>query len=127
VYRARSAAQLAGLTADLPAVGLLARLRQWRLAASAAAPPEGLRLPLELVRDRPLTLGRGAHCDVVVRHDTVSRRHAELRRDGGACHVSDLGSSKRHVDRRAARGRAGARPPRRPDPARRLPRRRRVT
>jgi hypothetical protein len=93
VYRARSAAQLAGLTADLPAVGLLARLRQWRLAASAAAPPEGLRLPLELVRDRPLTLGRGAHCDVVVRHDTVSRRHAELRRDGGACYISDLGSS----------------------------------
>jgi hypothetical protein len=30
VYRARSAEQLAGLTADLPAIGLLARLRQWR-------------------------------------------------------------------------------------------------
>lgn len=93
VYRARSADQLAGLTADLPAVGLLARLRQWRLAAPAVAPPEGLRLPLELVRDRPLTLGRGAQCDVLVRHDTVSRRHAEIRREGGACYVSDLGSS----------------------------------
>jgi pSer/pThr/pTyr-binding forkhead associated (FHA) protein len=52
-----------------------------------------LRLPLELVRDRPLTLGRGAQCDVLVRHDTVSRRHAEIRREGGACYVSDLGSS----------------------------------
>jgi hypothetical protein len=88
VYRARSAEQLAGLTADLPAVGLLARLRQWRLGT-----PEGLRLPLQLVRDRPLTLGRGQTCDVVVAHDTVSRRHAEISREAGGCYVSDLGST----------------------------------
>jgi hypothetical protein len=92
VYRARSAEQLAGLTADLPAIGLLARLRQWRLGSPGAA-PDGLRLPLELVRDRPLTLGRGQHCDVVLRHDTVSRSHAELRRHGAGWYVSDLGSS----------------------------------
>jgi len=93
VYRARSAEQLAGLTADLPAVGLLARLRQWRLGTPAPAPPEGLRLPLQLVRDRPLTLGRGQTCDVVVAHDTVSRRHAEISREAGGCYVSDLGST----------------------------------
>ena len=96
VYRARNAEQLAGLTADLPAIGLLARLRQWRLGeriAGAGVPPEGLRLPLELVGDRPLVLGRGRQCDLVVRHDTVSRCHAEIRRAGGGCYVSDLGSS----------------------------------
>ena len=95
VYRARSVEQLSGLTADLPAIGLLARLRQWRLGERAAAgvPPEGLRLPLELVGDRPLVLGRGRHCDLVVRHDTVSRSHAEIRRQGASWYVSDLGSS----------------------------------
>jgi hypothetical protein len=92
VFRARSAEQLAELTADLPAIGLVARLRQWRLGPSAA-PPAGLRLPLELIRDRPLTLGRSRYCDVVVAHDTVSRRHAEIRREGDRCFVCDLGSS----------------------------------
>jgi FHA domain/Domain of unknown function (DUF1707) len=104
VLGARSSHQLAGLTADLPAIGLLARLRQWRVAAPAEA-PEALRLPLELVRNRPLTLGRSRYCDVVVAHDTVSRRHAELWRDGDRCFVADLGSSNgtwvqgRRVDR----------------------------
>lgn len=76
VYRATTAEQLAGLTADLPAIGLLARLRQWRFGGPVDAAPEGLRLPLEVVGDRPLTLGRGLGCDVVVKHDTVSRLHA---------------------------------------------------
>ena len=91
-YRARDTSQLAGLTADLPAIGLLARLRQWRLGRSVAA-PDGMRLPLDLVRDRPLTLGRSAACDVVLGHDTVSRRHAQIRRAGAGWLVSDLGSS----------------------------------
>lgn len=92
VLRARSAEQLAGLTADLPAIGLMARLRQWRVGP-AAEPPDALRLPLELVRQRPLTLGRSRYCDVVVAHDTVSRRHAEIRREADGCYVTDLGSS----------------------------------
>jgi hypothetical protein len=92
VLAARDSEQLAGLTADLPAVGLIARLRQWRLAPPGAA-PDALRLPLELVLDRPLTLGRSRYCDVVVAHDTVSRRHAELWRDGDRFYVADLGSS----------------------------------
>src|SRR5688572_11650123 len=54
VYRARSAEQLAGLSADLPASGVIARLRQWRLGGRVDAAPQGLRLPLELVGDRPL-------------------------------------------------------------------------
>jgi FHA domain/Domain of unknown function (DUF1707) len=92
VLGARSSVLLAGLTADLPAVGLIARLKQWRIGAPGEA-PEALRLPLELVRNRPLTLGRSRYCDVVVAHDTVSRRHAELWRDGDRCYVTDLGSS----------------------------------
>ena len=111
VLGARDARQLAGLTADLPAIGLLARLRQRRLG-SPAEPPDALRLPLELVHDRPLTLGRSQACDVVVAHDTVSRRHAELWRDGDRWFVTDLGSSNgtwvegRRVDR-ARRVRSG--------------------
>jgi pSer/pThr/pTyr-binding forkhead associated (FHA) protein len=54
---------------------------------------DGLRLPLELVRDRPLTLGRSPVCDVVVSHDTVSRRHAQIFRGEAGWYVSDLGSS----------------------------------
>jgi hypothetical protein len=106
VYRARSAEQLAGLTADLPAIGLVARLRQWRLRPPAST-PDGLRLPLGLVRNRPLTLGRSRYCDVVLAHDTVSRRHAEIRREADGCYVADLGSSNgtwidgRRVEREA--------------------------
>jgi hypothetical protein len=110
VYRARSAEQLAGLTADLPAIGVIARLRR-RIAGDGrpqASPPDALRIPLDLVRDRPLILGRGLHCDVVVRHDTVSRTHAELHRDDARWYVRDLGSSNgtwldgHRVGRRAA-------------------------
>lgn len=112
VFRARSAEQLAGLTADLPAIGLLARLRQWRVGGPDPAAPEGLRLPLELVGERPLTLGRGQQCDVVVKHDTVSRMHAEIRRQDTCWYVRDLGSCNgtwiegRRVDR-AVRVRPG--------------------
>ena len=115
VYSARSVEQLAGLRADLPPIGVLARVREWRLldrGRPAAAPPDGLRLPLALVDERPLTLGRSPQCDVVVRHDTVSRRHAEIRREGSGWYVTDLGSSNgtwidgRPVEREA-RVRAG--------------------
>ncbi|MGI8779707.1 MAG: FHA domain-containing protein [Solirubrobacteraceae bacterium] len=108
VYRARSTEQLAGLTADLPAIGVAARLRQWRVghrSHARAAASEGLRVPLDLVRERPLVLGRGQHCDVVLNHDTVSRTHAEIRRHGDGWCVRDLSSSNgtwidgRHVGR----------------------------
>jgi hypothetical protein len=91
VYRARSAEELAGLTADLPAIGVVGRLRRWR-SARRAVPVEGLRLPLDLVGDDPVVLGRSGQCDVVVGHDTVSRAHAEIRREAGGWAVRDLGS-----------------------------------
>jgi Protein of unknown function (DUF3662)/FHA domain len=40
-----------------------------------------------------LVLGRSRDCDVVVDDPNVSRRHAELRRDGGGWRVVDLGST----------------------------------
>lgn len=91
VYRARSAEQLTGLTADLPPIGVVARLRHWRIGRRPA-PVAGLRLPLDLVREGCLVLGRSRHCDVVVDHDTVSRTHAEIRREDGGWSVRDLGS-----------------------------------
>jgi hypothetical protein len=91
VYRARSAEQLTGLTGDLPPIGVVGRLRRWRVGRRPA-PDAGMRLPLDLVREGCLVLGRSRHCDVVLNHDTVSRTHAEIRREGGGWSVRDLGS-----------------------------------
>ena len=96
VYRARSTDELAGLTADLPAIGFLRRLGQWRLGRASTPSPavrQGVRLPLELVGERPLVLGRSRYCDVTLRNDTVSRTHAELRRLHDGWSLRDLGSS----------------------------------
>ena len=44
-------------------------------------------------RRRRLTVGRSPSCDCVLPEECVSRRHAELRRDGGRWFLRDLGSS----------------------------------
>jgi hypothetical protein len=93
VYRARAVEDLAALTADLPAIGLVDRIRQWRVGRRRVPPPEGVRLPLELVGERPLVLGRSRRCDVVLDDDTVSRIHAELRRTDDGWYLRDLSSS----------------------------------
>jgi hypothetical protein len=41
----------------------------------------------------PSTLGRSEECDIVLGDPNVSRRHAELRMQGGEWHVVDLGST----------------------------------
>lgn len=51
---------------------------------------EGRRLALEA---DPSTLGRSDDCDIVLGDPNVSRRHAELRMQGGEWHVVDLGST----------------------------------
>jgi len=96
VYRAKEVEQLLGLTADLPAVGIAGRFRQWRVGHRvrfARVPAEGVRLPLELVGDRAFILGRSRSCDVVLSDDTVSRSHAVLRRTAEGWSIRDLGSS----------------------------------
>jgi len=45
------------------------------------------------VADKPLSIGRLAECDVVLADDSVSRRHAEVRRQGSEILVTDLGST----------------------------------
>jgi hypothetical protein len=52
--------------------------------------PEGRRI---VVGDDPITIGRLAECDIPLTGDTnVSRRHAEIRRDGDEFVVADLDS-----------------------------------
>jgi hypothetical protein len=83
--------ELRGLTADLPAApeAPLSRLRA-RLAPRA----RGLGLPLatDLLGAR-VVIGRSSACQLVLADDTVSRRHAELRIEGGRWLLRDLGSS----------------------------------
>lgn len=52
--------------------------------------PDGGRVP---VGDDPVTIGRLTECDIVLSDTKVSRRHAEVRRDGVAVVVVDLGST----------------------------------
>ena len=89
-FAARTEAELAHVARDLPALGLAARLRQWRDRAALRSP--AIPLPLALVGERGVTLGRSRRSDVVLRDDTVSRVHARIVRDGGAWWVHDLGS-----------------------------------
>jgi pSer/pThr/pTyr-binding forkhead associated (FHA) protein len=52
--------------------------------------PDGKRVP---VGTEPLVIGRLPDCGVVLQDSNVSRRHAELRRNGDAIVVTDLGST----------------------------------
>jgi hypothetical protein len=110
VFVAKTESELGGLTLDLPAVGIRARLERLRArrrgrADSDAAPPAALRLPLALIGEQPVVLGRSHACDVLIEHETVSRRHAQLRRDGAQWRLRDLGSSNgTWVDGRRAEG-----------------------
>ncbi len=51
--------------------------------------PGGQRVPLE---GRPVTIGRLDSCDVVLNDPTVSRHHAEVRREGDGFDLIDLDS-----------------------------------
>jgi hypothetical protein len=52
--------------------------------------PDGRRVAME---DGPLVIGRLPECNIVVEDPNVSRRHAEVRRDGPDVVVADLGST----------------------------------
>jgi hypothetical protein len=63
----------------------------------APAAPRNARLELQGVShelDRPVTvLGRGRGCEIVLDDPGVSRRHCEIRRDGDAYVIVDVGST----------------------------------
>lgn len=52
--------------------------------------PDGSRVAIS---DEPITIGRLSDCDVPVSEESVSRRHAEVRRRGSDIVVVDLGST----------------------------------
>jgi hypothetical protein len=52
--------------------------------------PDGRRVTME---EGPITIGRLPECGIVVEDANVSRRHAEIRRDGPDVVVVDLGST----------------------------------
>lgn len=95
-WRARSLGELQALTRDLPRrLGEtlrdeFARLRE-RVLPLAAAPTVDVALPSH--GDGPWTIGRSADCGLVVDDDSVSRRHAELRRVGDGWELRDLRST----------------------------------
>jgi FHA domain/Domain of unknown function (DUF1707) len=97
---ARSRAELDALAADLRPPGPLRRAlmraiawwstldRDVRVAWRDPHVPV-LALP---AGERQVVLGRSRSCDCVLSEPSVSRRHAELRRDGGRWLLRDLGS-----------------------------------
>lgn len=60
------------------------------VAVGALVLSDGSRVP---VADEPVTIGRMADCAVVLTDESVSRRHAEIRRLGSNIVVVDLGST----------------------------------
>jgi len=59
-------------------------------AAGSLFLPDGSRVA---IGDEPVTIGRQAECDVVLEDSNISRRHAEVRRQGEDYVLVDLGST----------------------------------
>ena len=101
VYGARSQGELEELISDVqPARAprrVLLQFVEWlsRLGADLAAAWERPRIPviaLPAGATVRVTIGRAKDCDCVLAEPTVSRLHAELRRDGERWLLRDLGS-----------------------------------
>jgi hypothetical protein len=99
-FTARSRDELDSLAADLRPPGplrraLLRAIAWWstldRDARVAWQHPHVPVLALP-AGDRSVTFGRSRDCDCVLAEPSVSRRHAELRRDGARWLLRDLGS-----------------------------------
>ena len=78
------------LTAGIFLVTSSLREAQGGAPVGALVLPDGERVG---VSDDPVTIGRLSECDVVLADDSVSRRHAEVRRRENAIVVVDLGST----------------------------------
>jgi len=69
-------------------------LRHATRGATRAAPAAAASGLLDaLASDRPSVIGRSRSCDLVLRDDSVSRRHVMLTVDGAHVIVTDLGST----------------------------------
>jgi len=96
---ARSAAELRGLTVDLPATKdrwrrWVATARRWLWPGDLLAPePGGLLVLAAQGQEGRFTLGRSPRCELVLSDDTVSRRHATLCLRADGWYVVDHDSS----------------------------------
>jgi hypothetical protein len=100
-YRAKSHAELAELTSDVrpgsaPRRALL-RAVEWLSTfqadlEAAWSRPRVPTLALPVSGATRMLVGRAPNCDCVVPEDCVSRRHAQLWRDGDRWFLRDLGS-----------------------------------
>jgi FHA domain/Domain of unknown function (DUF1707) len=98
IFSARSRAELDALVADVRPPSRVRRALM-RGVAWWATLDRDLRtawqrphVPVLALPERDVTLGRSRDCDCVLAEPSVSRRHAELRRDGGRWLLRDLGS-----------------------------------
>jgi FHA domain/DUF1707 SHOCT-like domain len=100
-FEAKSGAELDELTSDVrPARGprrALLGAVEWlsSLQADLAAAWSGPRVPslaLPRIESVRLVVGRAPNCDCVLPEDCVSRRHAQLWREGDRWFLRDLGS-----------------------------------
>jgi hypothetical protein len=99
-FAARSRTELDALVADVRAPGpgrraLMRSVAWWSaLGADVRAAWRRPRLPVLALpsAEGSVTLGRSRECDCILSDPSVSRRHAELRRDGDRWLLHDLGS-----------------------------------
>ena len=86
-------------TARPPALATMVYTPDFAGADVPDAAPESIRYLLVLgdrsypLLDKPLVIGRGRECDIRLADPNVSRRHAEIRREGSVYTVSDLVST----------------------------------
>jgi FHA domain-containing protein/uncharacterized protein DUF1707 len=97
-YGARSRGELDALVADLRPPGPVRRAMM-RAVAWFSSLDRDLRtawrrphVPVLGLPEGSVTLGRSRSCDCVLAEPSVSRRHAELRREGARWLIRDLGS-----------------------------------
>jgi FHA domain-containing protein/uncharacterized protein DUF1707 len=95
---ARSKGELDALVADVRPPGRLRRTMMRTVAwfstldRDVRAAWQRPHVPVLALPERKVTLGRSRDCDCVLAEPSVSRRHAELRREGGRWLLRDLGS-----------------------------------
>jgi pSer/pThr/pTyr-binding forkhead associated (FHA) protein len=89
--RADSGERLRQATHSVLQLTLLERLRTHLSPAPAARASSGLLV--SLAAEQPTVIGRSSSCDVVLRNDSVSRRHAMIVRHGQRYFLTDLGST----------------------------------
>jgi hypothetical protein len=78
--------------AKRPDLGAGETRRSWYLIVSGAGAEPSSRVVM-LGEPGELVFGRNAGCDVVIDHESVSRRHARFRRRGAQITVEDIGST----------------------------------